>query len=137
MIIRVFYLHMNGLPNLSPFITVCKRWKGRLPIFKDRGISDEAIDIFQLGYAPNLKEFTAEFLNKKGFNQAILVKAGLLSLQDDNSVTDRFRGRVMFPIRNNLGKTIGFGGRTISGGDPKYLNSAESELFQKANYFII
>ncbi|AXI09480.1 DNA primase [Oceanobacillus zhaokaii] len=100
--------------------------------FKDRGISDEAIDIFQLGYAPNLKEFTAEFLNKKGFNQAILVKAGLLSLQDDNSVTDRFRGRVMFPIRNNLGKTIGFGGRTISGGDPKYLNSAESELFQKS-----
>src|SRR5699024_6394782 len=56
---------------------------------------------------------------------------GLLSLNEDNSITDRFRGRVMFPIRNHLGKTIAFGGRTISEQEPKYLNSPESELFQK------
>ncbi|RKQ37814.1 DNA primase [Oceanobacillus halophilus] len=98
---------------------------------KNRGISDNAIDEFQLGFAPNVKDFTAEFLKKKGFNQALLVKAGLLSLQNDNSVTDRFRGRIIFPIRNHIGKTIAFGGRTITGGEPKYLNSSESELFQK------
>ncbi|WP_156290707.1 DNA primase [Oceanobacillus salinisoli] len=98
---------------------------------KSRGISDTAIDEFQLGFAPTAKSFTAEFLKKKGFNQALSVKAGLLSLQNDNSVTDRFRGRVIFPIRNHLGKTIAFGGRSISGGEPKYLNSAESELFHK------
>lgn len=100
--------------------------------FKERGISDETIGIFQLGFAPNAKDFTAEFLQKKGFHKQVLVKAGLLSLQDDNSVSDRFRGRVTFPIRNHLGKTIGFGGRTISADrEPKYLNSSESELFQK------
>ncbi|SHF68494.1 DNA primase [Ornithinibacillus halophilus] len=99
--------------------------------FKDRGIDDETIDAFQLGFAPNVKDFTAKFLEKKGFHQQILVKSGLLSLQQDNTVTDRFRGRVIFPIRNHLGKTVAFGGRTIHNQEPKYLNSSESELFQK------
>ncbi|UJL44867.1 DNA primase [Virgibacillus sp. NKC19-16] len=99
--------------------------------FKDRGLDDETIEVFQLGFAPNAGDFTRDFLEKKGFHQQLLVKAGLLSLNDDNSVTDRFKGRVIFPIRNHLGKTIGFGGRTITGQEPKYLNSSESDLFQK------
>ncbi|WP_100010627.1 DNA primase [Lentibacillus sediminis] len=99
--------------------------------FRDRGLDEETIEAFQLGFAPNAKDFTKEFLDKKGFHQQLLIKAGLLSLQDDNSVSDRFRGRVIFPIRNHLGKTIGFGGRAIAGQEPKYLNSSESELFQK------
>src|SRR5699024_5846232 len=98
---------------------------------KDRAIRDETIDVFQLGFAPNVKDFTAEFLAKKGFHRQELVKAGLLSIQEDNSVTDRFRGRVIFPIRNHLGKTIAFAGRSMTNHDPKYLNSPEYELFQK------
>ncbi|MBT2214489.1 DNA primase [Virgibacillus dakarensis] len=97
----------------------------------DRGIKQETIDLFQLGFAPNVKDFTAEFLEKKGFHQQVLVKAGLLSLRDDDTVADRFRGRVIFPIRNHLGKTVAFGGRAIAGQEPKYLNSPESDLFQK------
>ncbi|WP_085991883.1 DNA primase [Oceanobacillus senegalensis] len=112
-------------------IRFTKEGKEGLHYLKDRGISEQAIDDFQLGFAPNSKIFTAEFLKQKGFNQALLVQSGLLSLQNDNSVTDRFRGRIIFPIRNHLGKTIAFGGRLISEGEPKYLNSAESELFQK------
>lgn len=100
--------------------------------FKKRGITKESIDLFQLGFAPNVEEFTAEFLEKKGLHQQLLIKAGLLNLRDDNSVTDRFRGRVVFPIRNHLGKTVAFGGRAISGQTPKYLNSSESDLFQKS-----
>ncbi|WP_373892835.1 DNA primase [Virgibacillus natechei] len=99
--------------------------------FRDRGLADETIEVFQLGFAPNAGDFTRDFLEKKGFHQQLLIKAGLLSLNDDNSVTDRFKGRVIFPIRNHLGKTIGFGGRSISGQEPKYLNSSESDLFQK------
>ena len=100
--------------------------------FKDRGINDDSIDVFQLGFAPNVKDFTVEFLEKKGFHQQLLVKAGLLSVQNDNQVTDRFRGMIIFPIRNHLGKTVAFGGRAISDqGGPKYLNSSESDLFQK------
>ncbi|WP_067727387.1 DNA primase [Oceanobacillus damuensis] len=98
---------------------------------KDRGIGDEAIDAFQLGFAPNVKDFVAEFLTKKGFHQQLLIKAGILSQQNDNAVTDRFRGRVIFPIRNHIGKTVAFGGRSITNQEPKYLNSPESELFHK------
>lgn len=99
--------------------------------FKERGITDETIDLFQLGFAPNLNDFTATFLEKKGFHLQTLVRAGLLTMRDDKTVTDRFRGRVIFPIRNHLGKTIAFGGRAINDDGPKYLNSSESELFQK------
>jgi DNA primase len=99
--------------------------------FNDRGINNESIDIFQLGFAPNVKDFTTEFLEKKGFHRQLLLKAGILSSNDAGETRDRFRGKVIFPIRNHLGKTIGFGGRTLSGGGPKYLNSSESDLFQK------
>ncbi|MFC4022768.1 DNA primase [Oceanobacillus longus] len=98
---------------------------------KDRGIGDEAIETFQLGFAPNVKDFVAEFLTKKGFQQQLLVKAGILSQLNDNDVSDRFRGRIMFPIRNHIGKTVAFGGRSIKEQEPKYLNSPENELFQK------
>lgn len=108
-----------------------KEGKEGYQYLKDRGISQEAIDDFQLGYAPNLPDFTAKFLEKKGFHQQLLVKAGLITMREDHSVTDRFRGRVIFPIRNHLGKTIGFGGRALTDDGPKYLNSSESELFQK------
>jgi DNA primase len=99
--------------------------------FRQRGINEETVDAFQLGFAPNVKDFTAEFLKKKGFHLQLLVKSGLLSLQDNQTATDRFKGRVIFPIRNHLGKTVGFGGRAIMEQEPKYLNSAESDLFQK------
>lgn len=100
--------------------------------FKQRGISDESIDAFQLGYAPNSRNFTADFLNKKGFDQHVLIKGGLITLQAGNEATDPFRGRVIFPIRNHLGKTVAFGGRTITDAHPKYINSSENELFQKS-----
>lgn len=100
--------------------------------FTDRAIDDESIETFQLGFAPNIKDFIVEFLEKKGFNKQLLIKAGLVSLQEDNTVIDRFRGRVIFPIRNHLGKTVAFGGRSINDQGPKYLNSSESELFQKS-----
>lgn len=103
-----------------------------LTYFRDRGITEESIDTFQLGYAPNKTSFTATFLEKKGFHKQLLLKAGLLSEREGNDVTDPFRGRIIFPIRNHIGKVIAFGGRTISDGHPKYLNSAESPLFQKS-----
>jgi len=100
--------------------------------FKDRQINDESIEAYQLGFAPNAIDFIVKFLEKKGFNKQLLIKAGLVSLQEDNRVTDRFRGRVIFPIRNHLGKTVAFGARSIDDQGPKYLNSSESELFQKS-----
>lgn len=109
-----------------------KDGKAGYQYLQERGIADEAIDTFQLGFAPNTKNFTATFLEKKGFHQQSLVKFGLLSRSgEDDVVTDRFRGRIIYPIRNHLGKTIAFGARALQGGEPKYLNSPETDLFQK------
>src|SRR5690625_2886843 len=103
--------------------------------FADRAIADEAIDAFQLGFAPDIKGFTAQFLEKKGFHLQHLIKNGLVSMLDDQTTIDRFGGRVIFPIRNHLGKVVAFGGRALGEKEPKYLNSPESELFQKGKLF--
>jgi DNA primase len=114
-------------------IRYTKDGKLGLDYLVERGITEEAIDTFKLGYAPNTKDFIATFLEKKGFHKQMLVKYGLLNMnQDNDTVSDRFRGRVIFPIRNHLGKTVAFGARALEKNqEPKYLNSPESDLFQK------
>lgn len=102
---------------------------------RNRGILDETIDAFQIGFAPNVENFTASFLEKKGFHLQTMVKAGLLTAQMEQVYKDRFRGRVIFPIRNHQGKTVAFGGRIIDNGEPKYLNSPETEIFHKGKIF--
>src|SRR5690625_3945227 len=97
-----------------------------------RGINDGSIEEFQLGYAPYAEELTVEFLEKKGFHRQLLIKAGLLHVQENNQLTDPFAGRVIFPIRNHLGKVIAFGARAINDQKPKYLNSSENDLFKKS-----
>lgn len=97
----------------------------------NRGIGEESIDSYQIGFAPMAKGFTAEFLQKKGIHQQTLLKAGLFYMQDNGEIVDRFQGRIVFPIRNHLGKTVGFSARSITNQEPKYLNSSENDLFQK------
>ncbi|MRG86621.1 DNA primase [Salinibacillus xinjiangensis] len=101
----------------------------------NRGIQQETIDAFQLGFAPDKDNFTASFLEKKGFHLQTMVKAGLLTNHQEQKFKDSFRGRVIFPIRNHQGKTVAFGGRIVSDGEPKYLNSPETDLFHKGNMF--
>lgn len=98
----------------------------------NRGIHEESFETFQLGYAPDRLDFVADFLEEKGFHQQLLIKAGLLKLQTDDKVIDSFQGRVIYPIRNHLGKVVAFGGRTMTEQGPKYLNSPEHPLFQKS-----
>ncbi len=112
-----------------------KDGKDGLKYLKERGFTDQTIEKFQLGFSPHAKEFIAEFLEKKGYHRQTMVKAGLLAVNDRDEYYDRFQGRIIFPIRNHIGKCIGFGGRTITHQEPKYLNSAESSLFQKGKLF--
>ncbi|TGB04276.1 DNA primase [Halobacillus salinus] len=97
----------------------------------NRGFTEETIKKYQIGYSPNSKDFVVTFLEKKGFHPQTMVKAGLLSVNDQGEYADRFRGRVIFPLRNHLGKTVAFAGRAQGNQEPKYLNSPETELFQK------
>lgn len=98
-----------------------------------RGFSDAMIDRFQIGYAPNMWETLAQFLERRGFDPALMEKGGLLSERSENQgYYDKFRDRVMFPISDASGKVIAFGGRILGDGQPKYLNSPESILFRKS-----
>lgn len=93
---------------------------------KTRGVKAEVARDFTLGFAPD--EWNA--LTSR-FNQNQLTEAGLAVKKDDNKVYDRFRGRIMFPIRDKRGRIIGFGGRVLDDSLPKYLNSPETRLFHK------
>lgn len=107
-----------------------------LKYLQKRGLTMAVIEEFQLGYAPDGWDVLMSFLKKRGFEEEFLEKAGLLSasVSQPGRYFDRFRGRVMFPIHDGQGRVIGFGGRVLGKGEPKYLNSPETELFQKGRH---
>ncbi len=98
----------------------------------NRGITADTIKKFGIGYAPDSWDSLYQFMMSKDVDPETLVKLGLLS-KKENRYYDKFRNRVMFPIINTRGKIIGFGGRIIGDGNPKYLNSPESDIFLKKN----
>ncbi len=102
-----------------------------------RGLKPETLRNFRVGYAPEDRTALHSHLTKAGFDKQLQAQAGLIIVPDDGPVYDRFRGRVMFPIRNPSGKVIAFGGRLLGTNTnkalPKYLNSPETELFKKGN----
>jgi len=97
-----------------------------------RGIVQATIDAFQVGYAPDSWDALLRAGQRDGIPPQMLETAGLVVRRDDGSGWhDRFRGRVMFPILDALGRPIAFGGRILGDGEPKYLNSPETALFHK------
>jgi DNA primase len=100
----------------------------------NRGISQESIEKFQIGYALPTWEFAANLLQKRGFELGQMEKAGLVIQRErDGTYFDRFRDRVMFPILDHQGNTIAFSGRALGADEPKYLNSPETPIFNKSN----
>jgi DNA primase len=98
---------------------------------KGRGVSGEIAQRYGIGYAPPGWDSLLRALGQTAERQALLVSAGLLIRKDDDKQYDRFRDRVMFPIRDRRGRTIAFGGRVIGDDTPKYLNSPETPIFHK------
>jgi len=94
-----------------------------------RGISDQTRRRFGFGFAPDSRGRLKQALN--AFPDAMLVEAGMLIKVDDKDSYDRFRGRLMIPIRDPRGRVIAFGGRILGAGEPKYLNSPDTPLFDK------
>ncbi|MET3699270.1 DNA primase [Bacillus oleivorans] len=105
---------------------------------ENRGISKDAIDTFQIGYAPGSWDFVKNYLEKKGFSHSIIEESGIIvkSTQGDRTF-DRFRNRIMFPIHDHSGNTVAFSGRVMEtdGNEPKFLNSPETPIFKKGNIF--
>ena len=99
----------------------------------DRQLTDETIRAWGLGFAPGTGHALYDHLKKKGYKDDILVKTGLFSYKGEHP-HDLFWNRVMFPIMDERRRVIGFGGRVMGDGKPKYLNSPETEIFDKRNH---
>ena len=97
----------------------------------NRGLDQDVIERFGLGWAPDRRAALKTYLVGEGVPEPAAIEAGLLRNPDDGEAYDFFRGRLMFPIADTRGRVVGFGGRTLGDGQPKYINSAESDLFHK------
>jgi len=107
-----------------------------LSYFKERGLPDDIIRKFQLGYSPEKKNAFTEYALEKGYSKEIIEKSGLSVFPENASYgIDRFRERVMFPIHSFSGRVLGFGGRILKNNAKaaKYLNSPETEIYHKSN----
>ena len=104
--------------------------------FKERGFSDETINFFKLGYSPEKSNSFSKTALKNSYKLDFMIKTGLVILKNDSSknLIDRFRGRVVFPIRSMSGRVQGFGGRSLSSykKTAKYINSPESDIYHKS-----
>ena len=107
--------------------------KEALAYLEGRQISAQTVEQFSIGYAPPGQRLFEE-LKKKGYQVDQLLACGLVREGDSGQVYDRFRSRIVLPIRDLSGKTIAFGGRILGDGLPKYLNSPETPLYSKSNH---
>ena len=106
--------------------------KRGLAYLKNRQLSDETIHRFGLGFANKTSDDLARYLRGKGFPDDVIKEAGLASFDERYGLHDKFWNRVIFPIQDSNHRVIGFGGRVMGDGTPKYLNSQETPVFDKS-----
>ena len=135
--------HAQRAATLQEVVEQAARWfqkQLRLPVgrqgldyLRGRGLSDETIDEFRLGFAPDSRDGLLAALKRETVPVDKMVEAGLVIQPEEKGREpyDRFRGRVMFTINDRRGRAIAFGGRVMGQGEPKYLNSPETPLFHK------
>ena len=134
---QVEHAQRSSLKSLSEIMARAAKYYyeelKRAPIaieyLKNRGLSGEIAQKFNIGYAPSGWQNLASVFDD--YTQAELQQAGLVIKNEQNRLYDRFRERIMFPIINPKGEVIAFGGRVLGAGEPKYLNSPETPLFEK------
>jgi DNA primase len=112
--------------------------KSAIEYLKERSIDEGIIKSFKLGYAPEKWDAMFTYLKAQGFSNEKIEDAGLIIKKKSGSgYYDRFRNRIIFPIQDNIGRIIGFGGRTFGDSDPnipKYINTVENTVFHKGRY---
>ena len=99
---------------------------------KNRGLSDETMQKFGLGYSDKYSDDLYQYLKKKGYSDELLLESGLFHVDERRGIYDKFWNRVIFPIMDVNNRVIGFGGRVMGDGMPKYLNSPETKIFDKS-----
>ncbi len=117
---KFYYLALQQHPHAQNYL-------------ESRGIDDKVIKQFALGYAPNAWDSMSQLFNQDRIPQQTLLSTGILTQNEQGKMYDRFRDRIIFPIRDRRGRMLGFGGRTLGDGTPKYLNSPETPIFHKGS----
>ena len=100
---------------------------------ESRGFTPQTVSDFQLGFSLDSWESLKQYLLEKGYSESLMLTAGLLIEAENGKTHDRFRGKLMFPIRDNKGHTIGFGARVLDDSLPKYTNSPQTPAFDKSS----
>ncbi|QOI11328.1 DNA primase [Blochmannia endosymbiont of Colobopsis nipponica] len=128
------YLLMNRLSNFYQNILTKTTSRSAREYLQNRGIDQKTIQQFDIGFAPENYDNIITNFDPSEETRSLLVKTGVLILNKQGQTFDRFRKRIMFPIKNHRGQVIAFGGRIINNKEiPKYLNSPESDIFYKKN----
>ena len=105
--------------------------KEAIGYLKKRGLNSKVVNTFMLGFAKNSWDDLLNFINYMGYDKEDMEEIGLIKKSAQGKYYDKYRNRIIFPIINNYGNVIGFGGRSIDSQMPKYLNSPESDIFKK------
>ena len=130
---RASILEINKKAAMYYYAQLKSRQGGKAYAYlKGRGLSDDTIRAFGLGYSNMYGADLYQYLKKEGYSEELIRQAGLISTDEKHGVYDKFWNRVIFPIMDVNSRVIGFGGRVMGDGKPKYLNSPETEVFDKS-----
>lgn len=130
---RLFEANLKAQEFFHYMLTTHKLGKKALSYLKNRGISDESIKNFGIGYAPNSWESLVKFLLKRSFTMLEIITSGL-AVSSKAGGYDRFRGRIIFPLVDGKEKLRGFSGRVLYPQEPKYINSPQTPIFDKSQF---
>jgi DNA primase len=126
-------MHREAQTFFTKQISGTLEGKAARAYLEDRGLDKDAIERFGIGYAPSAGDALTRVLKQK-YPEKLLVESGLVSRGDQGArLFDRFRRRIMFPIANDSGKIVAFGGRALGDDQPKYMNSPETPIYSKSN----
>ena len=132
---KLIRVHEESAELFHHILLNTKIGEDALEYLTQRGLTREVIDTFNIGFAPRERTMLQQYLVGKNHEQELLKKTGLFVEKDNGDLLDRFYNRIIFPIRNQQGKTVAFSGRIFQqdadDGAPKYLNSPETQLFNK------
>lgn len=130
---KLFEANLKAQQFYHHILTSHPLGKRALEYLKERGLAEETINQFGIGYSPNSWEGLTKFLLKRGFGTTELIDSGL-AVSSARGCYDRFRGRITFPLIDTKGRIIGFSGRVLDASEPKYINTPQTIIFDKSNF---
>ena len=130
---RLFEANLKAQEFFHYILTAHSLGKAALKYLQTRGVNEQSIEKFGIGYAPDSWESLTNFLLKRGFRQSEIISAGL-AVPSKSSLYDRFRGRITYPLIDGKDKLRGFSGRVLVPQEPKYINTPQTQIFDKGTF---